>query len=168
MGSIQSGFIAEQEKARLVKQFMRMDKDGSGELDYQELFTASALRNNPVVQRILDIFDKNKDKKISINEFTDALTVVLSGSSPNEKITFAFRFYDVDGDGFVSQRDLFLVTKLMVGNHLSDEQLNHLVARTFANVPCKDRNRGLDIEEFAQIVMNLQILQKLSVDFNKT
>ena len=167
MGQISGGMMMEEEKMRLNKQFLMMDKDGSGELDTEELFAASALRNNPVVKRIIQIFDKNGNGKISISEFTEALTTVLAGSPSQQKITFAFKFYDMDGDGYVSAQDLASVTRMMVGSHLSDDQLSQLVRRTFATSKCADPTRGFTINEFAEVVLALDILNKLSVNFKQ-
>ena len=36
--------------------------------------------------------------------------------------------YDVDGDGFISNKDLFLILKAMVGSNLNDTQLQVLVS----------------------------------------
>lgn len=47
-----------------------------------------------------------------------------------EKMLFTFKIYDVDGDGFISNADLYKVLKAMVGNNLSDTQLQQLVDRT--------------------------------------
>jgi hypothetical protein len=38
----------------------------------------------------------------------------------------AFKIYDVDKDGFVSNEELFQVLKLMVGNNLKDIQLQQV------------------------------------------
>jgi hypothetical protein len=44
-------------------------------LDPDEIFNVPELNQNPLVKRVISIFDKNKDGKISFSEF-------LSGTSP--------------------------------------------------------------------------------------
>ena len=40
----------------------------------------------------------------------------------------AFKIYDMDNDGFISNGELFQVLKLMVGNNLKDAQLQQVHA----------------------------------------
>jgi serine/threonine-protein phosphatase 2B regulatory subunit len=42
----------------------------------------------------------------------------------------AFKVYDVNGDGFVTDDDLLYVLKLMVGDNLAEDQLKAIVKRT--------------------------------------
>ena len=54
----------------------------------------------------------------------------LYGHDENKKIEFAFKIYDIDQDGFISNGELFQVLKMMVVNNLSDIQLQQLVDST--------------------------------------
>ncbi len=42
----------------------------------------------------------------------------------------AFKIYDVDRDGFISNGELFTVLKMMVGSNLKDGQLQQIVDKT--------------------------------------
>ena len=57
----------------LYRNFMMLDKDGSGNLEPNEFFDVPELKENPVVQRLVKIFDKNNDGKISFYEFVQGL-----------------------------------------------------------------------------------------------
>jgi serine/threonine-protein phosphatase 2B regulatory subunit len=37
-----------------------------------------------------------------------------------EKIKFVFKIYDMNGDGYISNGELFQVIKMMVGDNLND------------------------------------------------
>ena len=54
----------------------------------------------------------------------------LYGTDDDKKLKFAFDIYDIDKDGFISNGELFTVLKMMVGNNLTDLQLQQLVDRT--------------------------------------
>lgn len=54
----------------------------------------------------------------------------MYGTDDEKKLLFAFNIYDVDKDGFISNGELFTVLKMMVGNNLTDLQLQQLVDRT--------------------------------------
>ena len=43
-------------------------------------------------------------------------------------IVVAFKVYDVDRDGYISNGELFLVLKMMVGNNLKVSIISYLVA----------------------------------------
>ena len=40
------------------------------------------------------------------------------------------RIYDMDGDGYISNGELFQVLKMMVGSNLKDTQLQQIVDKT--------------------------------------
>jgi serine/threonine-protein phosphatase 2B regulatory subunit len=67
-----------QELKILYKNFVKMDTNNSGLLDPDEFFDVPELKENPVVQRLVTIFDKNNDGKISFYEFVHGLSGLTS------------------------------------------------------------------------------------------
>ena len=65
----------------------------------------------------------------------------------------AFKVYDVDRDGYISNGELFLVLKMMVGNNLKDGQLQQIVDKTIMEAD-KDGDGKLSFEEFSMMVSN--------------
>lgn len=61
-----------------------------------------------------------------------------------------FRLYDVNNDGFISNGDLFHILKAMVGNNLTEVQLQQLVDRTIIQGD-KDKDGKLSYEEFVDV-----------------
>ena len=47
-----------------------------------------------------------------------ALTILESSTLIASSLVVAFKVYDIDCDGFISNGELFLVLKMMVGNNL--------------------------------------------------
>ncbi|POW19540.1 hypothetical protein PSHT_04571 [Puccinia striiformis] len=88
---------------RLKKRFMKLDRDQSGSIDKDEFLQIPAIANNPLASRMIAIFDEE---------------------------LLAFKVYDMDRDGFISNGELFLVLKMMVGNNLKDQQLQQIVDKT--------------------------------------
>ena len=78
------------------------------------------LANNPLVKRVIAVLDKNRDGEISFLELVQGLNSLSAGASQEEKLRFAFAIYDIDGDGFISNGELFTVLKMMVGSNLTD------------------------------------------------
>ena len=53
----------------LYRNFISMDANKNGFIEPEEFFDVPELRDNPIVQRIINVFDKNGDGKISFYEF---------------------------------------------------------------------------------------------------
>lgn len=64
--------------------------------------------------------------------------------------TVAFKIYDMDGDGFISNGELFQVLKMMVGNNLKDTQLQQIVDKTIINADT-DGDGKISFEEFCAV-----------------
>lgn len=62
----------------------------------------------------------------------------------------AFRIYDMDKDGYISNGELFQVLKMMVGNNLKDTQLQQIVDKTIINAD-KDGDGRISFEEFCAV-----------------
>ena len=62
----------------------------------------------------------------------------------------AFKIYDMDKDGYISNGELFTVLKMMVGNNLKDGQLQQIVDKTiiFAD---SDGDGKISYEEFCAV-----------------
>lgn len=59
--------FTEKEIQKLYARFKQIDEDNSGDLDPDEIFNVPELNQNPLVKRVISIFDKNKDGKISFS-----------------------------------------------------------------------------------------------------
>ena len=62
----------------LYRNFLKLDSDNSGLIEPKEFFDLPQLKENPIVQRIITVFDKNNDGKISFYEFINGLSVLSS------------------------------------------------------------------------------------------
>ena len=56
--------------------------------------------------------------------------MLFNGNIMVNYILVAFKIYDMDRDGFISNGELFQVLKMMVGNNLKDTQLQQIVDKT--------------------------------------
>eukprot|EP00954_Amorphochlora_amoebiformis_P028914 1392389-Amorphochlora_amoeboformis.AAC.1 len=124
-----SNFSTE-EVQKLFKRFKSLDKDHSGGLDLEKFQAIPNLENNPLVRRVVDTFDDDKNGVVDFTEFIKNLSIFASKSTDSkdeEKTKFAFRMYDVNNDGYISNGDLFKILKIMVGNNLTDIQLQQMV-----------------------------------------
>jgi Ca2+-binding EF-hand superfamily protein len=80
-------------------------------------------------------------------------------------IIVAFKIYDMDKDGYISNGELFQVLKIMVGNNLKDAQLQQIVDKTIIYAD-KDRDGKISFDEFRSAIddsLRSNIEQKMTV-----
>ena len=73
---------------------------------------------------MIAIFDEDGGGDVDFQEFVSGLSAFSSKGNKEEKLRFAFKVYDMDRDGFISNGELFLVLKMMVGNNLKVPSFN--------------------------------------------
>ena len=62
----------------------------------------------------------------------------------------AFKIYDIDKDGFIGNGELFQVLKTMVGNNLTEKQLQQIVDKTILYAD-KDGDGKISFDEFCSV-----------------
>ena len=65
-------------------------------------------------------------------------------------VPVAFKIYDMDKDGYISNGELFQVLKMMVGNNLKDTQLQQIVDKTIIHAD-SDGDGKISFEEFCAV-----------------
>uniref|UniRef100_A0A1I8HXX5 Calcineurin subunit B type 1 n=1 Tax=Macrostomum lignano TaxID=282301 RepID=A0A1I8HXX5_9PLAT len=141
-----------EELKRLGKRFKKLDIDGSGSLSVDEFMSLPELQQNPLVQRVIDIFDTDQNGEVDFKEFIDGVSQFSVKGDKEAKLRFAFKIYDIDKDGFISNGELF-----------QDTQLQQIVDKTiiFAD---KDGDGRISYEEFCDLVGGLDVHKKMVVD----
>lgn len=97
-------------------------------------FNKIVISKNPFfTERVFQIFDNDNSGSISLPEFLDAMHQ-FSGKSPDDKIKFLFKVYDIDGDGLIQQSELQHVMRACMeenGMQFSEEQVADLTMALF-------------------------------------
>lgn len=75
----------------------------------------------------------------------------------------AFKVYDMDRDGYISNGELFIVLKMMVGNNLKDNQLQQIVDKTIMEAD-KDMDGKISFEEFMIMVENTDVAKQMTLE----
>ena len=83
-------FDAEEIK-RLGKRFKKLDLDGSGSLSIEEFMSLPELQQNPLVRRVIDIFDDDGNGEVDFKEFIQGLSHFSAKGDMESKLRFAFR-----------------------------------------------------------------------------
>ena len=126
-----------------VSRFSSLDKQDKGFLSREDFLRIPELAINPLGDRIVHAFffeSRNGDEdKVDFKDFARVLAhfrPIKKSAEKNklntrmEKLHFAFRMYDLDGDDKISKEELLAVLTMMVGNNISTEQLISIAERT--------------------------------------
>ncbi|XP_011305289.1 NADPH oxidase 5 [Fopius arisanus] len=136
----------------------------------REEFKKIVISKNPFfTERVFQIFDKDNSGTISLQEFLDAMHQ-FAGKTPDDKIRFLFKVYDIDGDGLIQHRELEHVMRACMeenGMKFSDEQIEDLTLALFEDAD--QGNRGAIT--FAALKKQLEkhegLLENLSISIDR-
>jgi serine/threonine-protein phosphatase 2B regulatory subunit len=111
---------------------------------------------------MIAIFDEDGGGDVDFQEFVLGLSAFSSKGNKEEKLKFAFKVYDIDRDGYISNGELFIVLKMMVGSNLKDQQLQQIVDKTIMEAD-KDGDGKISFEEFTQMVENTDVSMSMTL-----
>ncbi|KAJ2900178.1 Calcineurin subunit B [Zalerion maritima] len=151
------------EVERLRKRFMKLDKDNSGTIEREEFLSLPQISSNPLATRMIAIFDEDGGGDVDFQEFVSGLSAFSSKGNKEQKLRFAFKVYDIDRDGYISNGELFIVLKMMVGSNLKDQQLQQIVDKTIMEADT-DKDGKISFEEFARMVENTDVSMSMTLD----
>lgn len=149
---------------RLHKRFEKLDTKKRGCISREEFDAIPTLVSNPLVDRVLAVMDTDNDKHICFTDFVRALAVLSSQTPKREKHQFTFKIYDIDGDGKISNRDLYQTLQIMVGANLTGVQLQQIVDKTFIEADV-DRDGYISFEEFETLALTNDFGDRMNLPF---
>lgn len=138
---------------------------GDGRIDLAELQKALGLRSEYLAKRMLALFDTNGDGVVSKEEFLAGARTLLLGTD-REKLHFAFRLYDHDGDGLLDPHELHrMIAMALAENEIverAQQPAEHLV-RTFLARADKNKDGKISFDEFvAAAERNPDLLRRMT------
>jgi serine/threonine-protein phosphatase 2B regulatory subunit len=111
---------------------------------------------------MIAIFDEDGGGDVDFQEFVSGLSAFSSKGNMEQKLHFAFKVYDIDRDGYISNGELFIVLKMMVGSNLKDQQLQQIVDKTIMEADL-DRDGKISFEEFTKMVENTDVSMSMTL-----
>jgi len=186
--SQETGFTSSQIE-RLWSRFTSLDKQQKGFLSREDFLRIPELAINPLGDRIVHAFFRDSAKRENGNSgfaneddvsdrvnFPDFVRVLahfrplkknveknkLNGRE--EKLRFAFRMYDLDGDDRISKEELLAVLTMMVGANICEEQLVSIAERTIMEADT-DKDNLISFQEFKKVLERTDVEQKMSIRF---
>ncbi|OTF81443.1 calcium-binding protein p22-like protein, partial [Euroglyphus maynei] len=145
---------------RLYSRFTSLDKGDNGTLGREDFLRIPELAINPLGDRIVQAFFSETDSfddRINFRQFMRILARFrpikknreIKLNSREDKLRFAFKMYDLDGDEKISRDELLAVLHMMVGSNISTEQLANIADRTIMEAD-KDGDQYITFSEFCK------------------
>ena len=123
-------------------------------INVKELQAALGLRSEYLARRVLAGFDLNSDGVIQKHEFMEGVRKLIAGTD-QEKLMFAFRVHDHDGDGCLSRDELYrMIAMSLSESDVSDRPslTSHAVASTLFVAADTNRDGRIHFAEFEALV----------------
>lgn len=111
---------------------------------------------------MIAIFDEDGGGDVDFQEFVSGLSAFSSKGNKEQKLRFAFKVYDIDRDGYISNGELFIVLKMMVGSNLRDQQLQQIVDKTIMEAD-QDKDGKISFEEFTRMVESTDVSMSMTL-----
>ncbi|XP_038218084.1 NADPH oxidase 5 [Zerene cesonia] len=136
----------------------------------REQFQKIMVSKNPFfTERVFQIFDEDNSGTISQREFIAAVHR-FGRQSPEEKIRFLFKVYDLDGDGLIQHRELLHVMRACMhenGMQFSPRQLLELTAALFDDAGGGARGAITCDDLRAQLARHPGLIDNLSISIDR-
>lgn len=85
-------------------------------------------------------------------------------NSKKEKMRFAFRMYDIDGNGEIQKGEIMEVLQMMLDDSIDKEHLRNIARRTLTEAD-KDGDAMITFEEFYRTLQHTDIDKTLSLRY---
>ncbi|MEO8899891.1 MAG: EF-hand domain-containing protein [Polyangiaceae bacterium] len=136
-----------------------------GVIDAEEFRRALGLRSEYLSQRVFSLFDRNLDGRIQQGEFIEGAKRLIAGDA-REKLWFAFRLHDHDGDGFIDQTEMVrMISMAMAESEIIERssQPAEYLARVLFKAADSNGDGRISFEEFAAATLRRpELLQKMT------
>ncbi|CAF1554068.1 unnamed protein product [Rotaria magnacalcarata] len=123
--------LTQSQERELRDAFNLFDRDHSGKITKSELRRMLGALNvkatDNEVQKLLRRMDTDNSGEIDFNEFKNAMAKSFFKKYSRKELTDAFKKFDIDGNGFISSKELENIMSRM-GKHLSQKELQATIS----------------------------------------
>jgi len=157
------------ENLRWLEKVFKGTVGDHGEITLNDFKTIVQSKNPFFVERVFQIFDKDDSGSISFQEFIDAMHQ-FAGQTPDDKIKFLFKVYDIDGDGLIQEAELQHVMRACMeenGMSFADESVEELTGALYQDAKA-NKQPGITFSSLkSQISAHEGLLENLTISIDR-
>jgi serine/threonine-protein phosphatase 2B regulatory subunit len=143
--------VSQAELKRIYRRFERLDHEGKGWVSVDDVLTLQEIRENPLRDRIARLMTVDMGEVVDFRLFVETISVFNGRVADEEKAKYFFRLYDMDGDGFVGDSELFVVFRMLTRGSYNDAQIQNIVELIIGQFD-RDREKRLNYQEFSAVL----------------
>ena len=114
------------------KKFSALDKNKKGFVSNTAIFSIPEIENNPLRYHIAQYMSNNNEKEaISFETFIKVIDI-FKNNKTEKQYKFMYDLFDFNKDGKISNEDMLINCKLILGNSLNEEQIIEIVDKTIS------------------------------------
>ena len=145
----------------LHQRFRAMDRDASGVVFRGDMAGIPEFAHHPLRMRIVHLLEL--PDLVDFETFLKALSTFAYNASREDKTRFAFRVWDVDGDGVLNESDLFTTVSALVGDGLEEDHQQQVVSRIVAEQATPLNELGhISYDTFVKMTLDSDIHQQMT------
>ena len=135
----------------------------------EQFYQLPEIENNPFKEDLVRIFNTDTEKKdrpggpwLSFYDFVDMMNVLSERAPAELKAEYAFRLYDMNGDGKITEDDVEKVVEKLVGCENDDEKIqsqktvlkekNKLLTNNLFSEIDVDNDGEIELNEFKNVI----------------
>ena len=157
--------VSDEKLLRALENAFARHAGGDDHIDPGKLKAALGLKSDYLARRIFSVFDRNADGLIDRDEFLSGVRALVFGND-RDKLYFAFRLHDHDGDGAISETEMFrMIAIALAESDVAEKatQPSERLARNLFTVVDADRDGKLSFAEFeAAVSKRPELLRRMT------
>ena len=114
------------------KKFGALDKDKKGYVSIEDVVNIPEIENNPLRYHIAQYMSNNNENEAISFEAYIKVIDIFKNNKTEQQYKFMYDLFDFDKDGKISNEDMLINFKLLLGNSLNEEQIIEIVDKTIS------------------------------------
>ncbi|XP_031567796.1 calcineurin subunit B-like [Actinia tenebrosa] len=147
---------------KILQRYTHYDTDNFHSIPIKYFLDIPEVSTIPIMPKVAALFLDPATKGITPQNFVNLFSMLSSRTPLEKRKKFAFKVLDTDGNGFLSQDEMFSFYRLLLGPTLTDKQILNIVMTT--NNKHAANKQGLSYQDFLKLVSDEELKNLFTVD----